>query len=87
MASLSNRASTTRPRVYSFRFSGQPGFALESVRGFLGEQRVMLRKAFELAEQDTGLTIRELAAELAWKPARVRELLGMPDSRPVLSLV
>ncbi|MGW0602721.1 hypothetical protein [Streptomyces sp. NPDC002640] len=77
MASLSNRASTTRPRVYSFRLSGQPGFAPESVRGFPGEQRVMLRKAFE----------RELAAELAWKPARVRELLGMPDSRPVLSFV
>ncbi|QKZ23271.1 helix-turn-helix domain-containing protein [Streptomyces chartreusis] len=67
--------------------SRQPGFAPESVRGFPGEQPVMLRKAFELAEQDTGLTIRELAAELAWKPARVRELLGMPDSRPVLRLV
>ncbi|MFJ7902231.1 helix-turn-helix domain-containing protein [Streptomyces sp. NPDC096198] len=65
----------------------QPGFAPESVRGFPGEQPVMLCKAFELAEQDTGLTIRELAAELAWKPARVRELLGMPDSRPVLRLV
>jgi Zn-dependent peptidase ImmA (M78 family)/transcriptional regulator with XRE-family HTH domain len=67
--------------------SGQPGFAPESVRGFPGEQPVMLRKAFELAEQDTQLTIRELAAELAWKPARVRELLGMPDSHPVLRLV
>ncbi|WP_327375432.1 XRE family transcriptional regulator [Streptomyces sp. NBC_01216] len=67
--------------------SGQPGFAPESVRGYPGEQPVMLRKAFELAEQDTGLTIRALAAELAWKPARVRELLGMPDSRPVLRLV
>lgn len=47
----------------------------------------MLRQAFELAEQDQGLTIRELARELAWKPARIRELLGMPDSRPVLRLV
>ncbi|MEU4100251.1 XRE family transcriptional regulator [Streptomyces tanashiensis] len=67
--------------------NGQPGFAPESVRGYPGEQPVMLRKAFELAEHDTGLTIRALAAELAWKPARVRELLGMPDSRPVLRLV
>ncbi|MFI8931526.1 ImmA/IrrE family metallo-endopeptidase [Streptomyces sp. NPDC053474] len=67
--------------------SGQPGFAPESVRGYPGERPVMLRKAFELAEQDTGLTIRALAVELAWKPARVGELLGMPDSRPVLRLV
>ncbi|MEV6142382.1 XRE family transcriptional regulator [Streptomyces sp. NPDC051992] len=67
--------------------SAQPGFAPQSVRGYPGEQPVMLSKAFELAEQDTGLTIRALAAELAWKPARVRELLGMPDSRPVLRLV
>ncbi|MFH8472411.1 helix-turn-helix domain-containing protein [Streptomyces sp. NPDC018000] len=67
--------------------SAQPGFAPQSVRGYPGEQPVMLSKAFELAEQDTGLTIRVLAAELAWKPARVRELLGMPDSRPVLRLV
>lgn len=65
----------------------QPGFAPEPVRGFPGEQPVMLRKAFELAEQDAGLTIRELAVELAWRPARVRELLVMPDSRPVLRLV
>ncbi|MFJ8010804.1 hypothetical protein [Streptomyces fagopyri] len=67
--------------------SSQPGFAPDSVRGFPGEQPVMLCKAFELTQQDTGLTIREVAAELAWKPARVRELLGMPDSRPVLRLV
>lgn len=66
---------------------GQPGFAPEPVRGFPGEHPVMLCKAFELAEQDTGLTVRELAAELAWKPTRVRELLAMPDSRPVLRLV
>ncbi|MFE0351476.1 hypothetical protein [Streptomyces griseoluteus] len=48
---------------------------------------MMLRQAFELAEKDQGLKISELARELAWKAARVRELLGMPDSRPVLHLV
>ncbi|UKY54747.1 ImmA/IrrE family metallo-endopeptidase [Streptomyces inhibens] len=67
--------------------STQPGFAPESVRGFPGEQPVMLQQACELAASDTGLTIRELSQELAWKPARVRELLGMPDTRPVLRLL
>ncbi|KOT99400.1 DNA-binding protein [Streptomyces rimosus subsp. pseudoverticillatus] len=67
--------------------SAQPGFAPEPVRGYPGEQPVMLQRAFELAASDTGLTIRELAQELAWKPSRVRELLGMPDTRPVLRLL
>lgn len=65
----------------------QPGFAPEPVSRYPGEQPVMLQSAFALAEQDTGLTIRELARELAWKAERVRELLGMPDSRPILRLV
>lgn len=30
------------------------------------------------------LTIRELAGALPWNPARVRGLLGKPDSRPAL---
>ncbi|HET6354625.1 hypothetical protein [Streptomyces sp.] len=48
----------------------------------------MLRsQAFDLAVQETGLSVRELAQELAWPLVRVRELLGMPDSRPVLRLV
>jgi hypothetical protein len=47
----------------------------------------MLRKAFELAERDTGLTIRDLARELCWELARVRELLGMTETRPLLRLV
>ncbi|MEU4095271.1 XRE family transcriptional regulator [Streptomyces sp. NPDC026673] len=66
---------------------GQPGYTAEPISGFPGEQPVMLRKAFELAERDQGLRIVDLARELAWKPARVRELLGMPDARPVLRLI
>lgn len=47
----------------------------------------MLRKGFEIAEQVFGLSIAKLAAEVAWKSARVREPLGVVDSRPVLRLV
>ncbi|MET9831783.1 hypothetical protein ABZ508_09530 [Streptomyces lavendulocolor] len=65
----------------------QPGFAAEPVDGFPGEQPVLLTQAYELAEREKGLTIPILAEELAWHPARVRQLLGVPDSRPVLRLV
>jgi hypothetical protein len=67
--------------------NGQPGFAPEPVSCYPGEQPVMLAQAFDLAAQETGLTVRELAKELSWKPAHVPELLGMPDTRPVLQLV
>ena len=45
-----------------------------------GEQPVLLSQAFDLANRETGLGVRELAQELAWPLARVRELLGLPDS-------
>jgi hypothetical protein len=66
---------------------GQPVFAAEPVTGYPGEQPALLSQAFDLAVQETGLSVRELAQELVWPMARVRELLGMPDSRPVLRLV
>jgi Zn-dependent peptidase ImmA (M78 family)/transcriptional regulator with XRE-family HTH domain len=84
---LASEATASRAYQRLNALSGQPGFSAEPVSGFPGEQPVMLRQAFELAERDQNLTIRELARELAWKPARVRELLGVPDSRPVLRLV
>lgn len=66
---------------------GQPGFTGEPVSLHPGEQPIMLRQAFDLAARETGLTEHVLAAELAWPPARVRELLGLPDPRPALRLV
>jgi Zn-dependent peptidase ImmA (M78 family)/transcriptional regulator with XRE-family HTH domain len=82
-------SDATMSRAYQ-RLRGlakQPGFCPEPIKGYPGEQPTLLRRAFELAEQDTGLTIRDLARELAWKPSRVRQLLGMPDTRPILRLV
>ncbi|MFE2315356.1 helix-turn-helix domain-containing protein [Streptomyces sp. NPDC059441] len=78
-------ASRTYQRLRAL--DGQPGFAPEPVSGYPGEQPVLLSQAFDLAVQETGLGVRELAQELAWPLVRVRELLGMPDNRPVLRLV
>ncbi|MEU6707333.1 helix-turn-helix domain-containing protein [Streptomyces wuyuanensis] len=66
---------------------GQPGFTAEPVEGFPGEQPALLTQAYELAEQEKGLTIPRLADELGWHPARVRRLLGSPDNRPILRIV
>jgi Zn-dependent peptidase ImmA (M78 family)/transcriptional regulator with XRE-family HTH domain len=66
---------------------GQPGFRGEPVSGYPGEQPTLLQQAFDLAVTKTGLTIPDLATELGWRPARVRELLGRPDQRPALRLV
>ncbi|WP_330259329.1 XRE family transcriptional regulator [Streptomyces murinus] len=78
-------ASRTYQRLRAL--DGQPGFTPESISGYPGEQPVLLPQAFDLAARESGLSVRELARELAWTPARVREVLGMPDTRPVLRLV
>ncbi len=65
----------------------QPGFAVESVTRYPGEQPVMLRQAFELAAKETGATVRDLAYELGWSIRRTEELLGLAHQRPVLRLV
>ncbi|MFG2091659.1 helix-turn-helix domain-containing protein [Spirillospora sp. NPDC048824] len=84
---LISDATTSRAYQRLRALRHQPGFAPEPVAHYPGEQPVMLRQAYELAEQETGLTIRKLAHELCWHPNHVRELLGMPDTRPTLRLV
>lgn len=65
---------------------GQPGFAPDPLTGYPGEQPALLAQAFTLA-CDHGLTITGLAGELAWSVARVRQMLGVEEQRPVLRLV
>ena len=48
-----------------------------------GEMPVLLQRAYDYAESE-GASIPSLARELAWHPARVRELLGGGDDRPQL---
>ncbi len=65
-----------------------PGLGLpEPLTSFPGEQPALLAKGFSLA-CDHGLTIAELALELAWTPADIRRILGVDQQqRPVLRLV
>lgn len=58
----------------------------QPITSYPGETPCLLGQAYDLAEQN-GLTVAELAAELAWPPFRVREVLGRNQERPVLRLV
>jgi len=58
----------------------------EPIAGYPGETPTLLRSAFALAEQH-GLTLQDLASELAWPMKTVRSLLGQADDRPALTLV
>ncbi|MBD3148550.1 helix-turn-helix domain-containing protein [Microbispora camponoti] len=58
----------------------------EPISRFPGEVPTLLKSAYELAEQH-GLTIKQLARDLAWPVSQVRELLGEASIRPVLRLV
>jgi Zn-dependent peptidase ImmA (M78 family)/transcriptional regulator with XRE-family HTH domain len=77
-------ASRAYQRLQALR--DQPGFAPDPLSGYPGEQPALLAQAFSLA-CDEGLTIAELARELAWSVPRVRELLGINQQRPVLTLL
>ena len=83
---LISESSATRAYQRLNGLRNEPGFRSEPVSGYAGEQPVMLAKAFELAQKE-GLSTAELATELAWSPARIRELLGGQDDRPTLRLV
>jgi Zn-dependent peptidase ImmA (M78 family)/transcriptional regulator with XRE-family HTH domain len=52
-----------------------------------GERPVLLRQALDLCEQESGVSAVDIADELQWQPRRVRELLGVEDNRPKLTLV
>ncbi|MFI1734908.1 helix-turn-helix domain-containing protein [Streptomyces acidicola] len=77
-------ASRAYQRLHGLQ--GQPGFAPEPLAGYAGEQPALLSQAFTLA-CDHGLTMTELAHELAWSAAHVRRMLGVEEDRPALRLV
>ncbi|GGY13209.1 DNA-binding protein [Streptomyces minutiscleroticus] len=77
-------ASRAYQRLHDLQ--GQPGFAPDPLAGYPGEQSALLSQAFALA-CDHGLTMTELAHELAWSTAQVRRILGVEEDRPALRLV
>ena len=58
----------------------------QPITSYPGETPCLLGQAYDLAEQH-GLTLAEVAAELAWPVSRVRQLLGREQGRPTLRLV
>jgi len=58
----------------------------QPITSYPGETPCLLGQAYDLAEQN-GLTLAELARELAWPVSRVRELIGREPGRPALRLV
>lgn len=60
--------------------------SVEPWTAYRGESPRLLQQALDLCEQ-TGTSIADLAHELKWTPARIRELLGQEDDRPRLKLV
>ncbi|MGW1743155.1 helix-turn-helix domain-containing protein [Nocardia sp. NPDC001965] len=84
---LLSDSSASRAYIRLRELADTPGFGLpESLSGFPGEQPALLAKAFSMASEH-GLSVAELARELAWDMATVRQMLGMQQQRPVLRLV
>jgi Zn-dependent peptidase ImmA (M78 family)/transcriptional regulator with XRE-family HTH domain len=79
--------STVRRAYQRLNTLRQEGaFRPEPIAGFLGEQPVLLRRAYDLAAQH-GLTLPVLADQLAWPLPRLRAILGLDDKRPELRLL
>ncbi|TQF65311.1 ImmA/IrrE family metallo-endopeptidase [Rhodococcus spelaei] len=81
---LSSEASVRR--AYQ-RLNSNPNLrADEPWIAYRGESPSLLRQALALCEQ-SGISIVDLAHELEWDPARIRELMGIEDTRPKLTIV
>jgi len=83
---LISDSAARRAYIKLHELAGTPAVASRPVRQYPGEVPGMLAQAVELASR-SNVTIASVAAELAWKPSRVRRLLGEVDSRPTLTLV
>jgi Zn-dependent peptidase ImmA (M78 family)/transcriptional regulator with XRE-family HTH domain len=64
----------------------QGAFGNDPLHNHPSEQPIMLQRAFDIAT-DHGLTMTELADELALPPERIRSYLGIKDNRPRLTLL
>lgn len=83
---LISDSAARRAYIKLHELAEAPAVAPRPVRQYPGEVPGMLAQAVELAGR-SNVTVASIAAELAWKPARVRRLLGQTDSRPTLTLV
>jgi Zn-dependent peptidase ImmA (M78 family)/transcriptional regulator with XRE-family HTH domain len=59
----------------------------ELLTAYPGEVPGLLRQALKLCQEEAGVSVVDIADELCWQPRRLRELLGIDDERPRLTLV
>lgn len=78
-------AATVR-RAYIRLNSVQSLAPEQSVHSYRGETPRMLRDAVNLADT-IGIGLGQIAHELRWETSRIRDLLGVDDPRPVLTIV
>lgn len=84
---LLSDSSASRAYIRLRKLNNEPGFGKpEPLANFPGEKPVLLTKGFALA-CDHGLSIADLAEELAWGMTNVRRMLSAEQQRPVLRLV
>lgn len=86
MGELRTVSESSVQRAYQRLRVLQPFEAVEPVASYPGELPMLLQEAQRVAEK-SGFSVVELARELRWRPSYVREMLGMPDPRPALTLV
>ncbi|TFD11321.1 ImmA/IrrE family metallo-endopeptidase [Cryobacterium sp. TMT1-21] len=83
---LISDSAARRAYIKLHELKATPAVANRPVHQYAGEVPGMLAQAIDLAGT-RNVTIASIATELAWKPARVRRLLGESDARPTLTLV
>jgi Zn-dependent peptidase ImmA (M78 family)/transcriptional regulator with XRE-family HTH domain len=87
--SIYSEATHRRGRIKINDLRSRGLLAPAAVRDYPGEQPALLRTAFNTAADYGGLTVTNLARDLAWQPRRLHQMLGLDleDDRPVLRLV
>lgn len=84
MQELKGASDVSVRRAYQKLRSGNRQEA--SVADYPGEVPMLLTEAMKVADK-FGFSVADLANELRWAPERVRQVLGLVDERPRLTLV
>lgn len=84
MQELKGASDASVRRAYQKLRSGNRQEA--SVADYPGEVPMLLTEAMKVADK-FGFSVADLANELRWAPERVRQVLGLLDERPKLTLV
>lgn len=87
MREIRGTPETTLRRAYQRLAMMQPALSVEPLTAYPGEMPSLLRQAVELCDTEAGVSLADIAQELHIPPRRLRELLGIEDVRPKLTLV